>query len=138
MPANLRFVLLLLCATALAAAASIFVSLRQDDDRVRTTAEELTGGQVAAGKEAFARFGCGSCHHVGGSTGIAGKVGPALAGIAVRAELAGHLSNRPDHMVLWIRHPQQVAPGNGMPDQSISERDAQDIAAYLYTLQTAW
>jgi len=34
-----------------------------------------------------------------------------------------------------IRDPQGVAPGNGMPNLGVSERDARNMAAYLYTLQ---
>jgi cytochrome c1 len=37
----------------------------------------------------------------------------------------------------WIQHPQQVAPGNGMPDLGISDIQARDISAYLYTLREA-
>jgi cytochrome c len=38
-------------------------------------------------------------------------------------------------MVRWIRDPQQVVPGNAMPDMAINQPDARDIAAYLYTLR---
>jgi cytochrome c1 len=38
-------------------------------------------------------------------------------------------------MIRWIRQPQEIDPGNGMPDLSVSTRDGRDIAAYLYTLQ---
>jgi cytochrome c len=35
-------------------------------------------------------------------------------------------------MVRWIRHPQQLVPGSGMPDQGVTGREARDLAAYLY------
>jgi cytochrome c2 len=31
--------------------------------------------------------------------------------------------------------PQRIVPGNAMPDMGLNERQARDIAAYLYTLQ---
>ncbi len=136
MPSSLRFVLLLLALGSLAAPVSIAIIYRQDDAQARTTAEQITHGSVAAGKLAFSHYGCGGCHAVRSIGGPTGAVGPSLAGIAARAEIAGHLPNRPDDMIRWLRHPQQVAPGNGMPDQGIGDRDARDLAAYLYTLRS--
>ena len=45
------------------------------------------------------------------------------------------LRNTPANLVRWIREPQAVVPGNAMPDMGVSEADARDIAAYLYTLR---
>jgi len=45
------------------------------------------------------------------------------------------LRNEPRNLVTWLRHPQEVVPGNAMPDMRLDERDARDIAAYLYTLR---
>jgi cytochrome c2 len=35
-------------------------------------------------------------------------------------------------MVRWLMHPQALIPGTGMPELGMTERDARDIAAYLY------
>lgn len=114
--------------------ASVSVLEYQDKKRTQVTAEQLAGGRVDAGKLAIQRYGCGACHDIPGIDAAKGKVGPSLKGFALEAEIAGRLSNRPDNLVLWLRHPQQVIPGNGMPDMSITDREARDIAAYLYTL----
>jgi cytochrome c1 len=45
------------------------------------------------------------------------------------------LRNTPPNLVRWIREPQAVVPGNAMPNMGVSEVDARDIAAYLYTLR---
>ncbi|MDB5816510.1 MAG: cytochrome c class [Rhizobacter sp.] len=132
---SLRFVAALLGTAVLCAAASISVLEVQDRNRARDGAEKLTGGHVDAGKQAMRRYGCGACHQIRGIDGAAGKVGPSLNGMALRSEVAGLLDNRPDNLVRWIRHPQEVSPGNGMPDLSVTEQDARDMAAYLYTLQ---
>jgi cytochrome c len=95
----------------------------------------LTGGDVDRGKIAVARYGCDACHAIEGVPGAQGDVGPSLDGIAERTEIAGKLSNQPDNMVRWIREPQQVAPGNGMPNLGVDDRDARDMAAYLYTMR---
>jgi cytochrome c1 len=46
--------------------------------------------------------------------------------------IAGLLPNTPANLVLWLRHPQSVTPGNAMPDLGLTETQARDIAAYLY------
>ena len=51
-----------------------------------------------------------------------------------RIFIAGLLRNTPANMVTWLRYPQQVVPGNAMPDMGLSEGRARDITAYLYTL----
>ena len=40
-----------------------------------------------------------------------------------------------DNLIQWIRNPQKFVPGNAMPALGIDERDARDIAAYLYSLE---
>jgi cytochrome c2 len=135
MPYSLRFVLLLLGLASLAGVASVIVLYRQDAAQARTTAEQITGGDVESGKTAILRYGCGACHEIPGVAGAVGAVGPPLTAIGVRAEIAGVLANDPQSLTRWIRNPQDVIPGNGMPDQGISEGEARDIAAYLYTLK---
>jgi cytochrome c2 len=135
MPSSLHFVLGLLGAgTVLAAVAG--TTAHKEENRVsRIKAEQLSGGDMMAGKAALKHYGCGGCHDIPGLAEAGGSVGPSLAGVAVRAQLAGHLQNNPDNMIRWLRDPQGVAPGNGMPNLGVSERDAKDMAAYLYTLK---
>jgi cytochrome c1 len=49
--------------------------------------------------------------------------------------LAGILQNSPEHMIAWLRNPQVIDPLSAMPTLGVTERDARDIAAYLYTLR---
>jgi len=136
MPYNLRLVALLFLMAFITAPISLYVIHRQSVSETRTTAEQLTRGDAQRGKLAIARYGCGACHEIEGVTGAHGDVGPSLDGIAERVEIAGKLSNQPDNMIRWIRQPQEVVPGNGMPDLGVDERDGRDIAAYLYTLRS--
>jgi cytochrome c2 len=135
MPSSLRFILLLCACAVVAAPISVAVIHRQDVREARINAEQMTHGDVERGKAAIRRYGCGSCHAIQGVSGADGQVGPPLSEIASRAQIAGKLPNLPDQMTLWLRHPQAVIPGNGMPDQAIPERDARDVAAFLYTLR---
>jgi cytochrome c2 len=135
MPASLRFLGVLLVGALLAAIAGVYVSYRQDISQGRITAEQITGGHVNAGELAMVRYGCGACHNVSALAGPQGAVGPSLEKFPGRATIAGVLSNDPDHLRLWLLHPQRVVPGNAMPEQPMSERDARDLSAYLYTLR---
>lgn len=101
----------------------------------RTEAAEMTGGNPERGVEAIQSYGCGGCHSIKGVPGASGLVGPPLDNIASRVYIAGHLPNTPQNMIKWIRFPQQVEPHTAMPDMHIPDRDARDIAAYLYTLR---
>lgn len=99
------------------------------------TARQLTRGEPSRGRAAIARYGCGACHTVPGVDNASGLVGPPLSNIGDRMILAGQLPNTPDNMILWIRHPQQVESNTSMPNLDVTERDARDMAAYLYTLR---
>ena len=92
-------------------------------------------GSAARGQALITRLGCGSCHVIPGIEDADGMVGPPLDHIASRGYLAGMLRNTPDNMVTWLRHPQQIVPGNAMPDLGLSEADGRDIAAYLEALK---
>jgi cytochrome c2 len=92
-------------------------------------------GNADHGRGLITRVGCGACHVIPGIIGADGMVGPPLDHIASRSFLAGMLHNTPENMVTWLRHPQQIVPGNAMPDLGLSEADGGDIAAYLETLK---
>ncbi|HEX6957883.1 MAG TPA: cytochrome c oxidase assembly protein [Ferrovibrio sp.] len=93
------------------------------------------GGNAERGKSAISQIGCGSCHIIPGVTGARGLAGPPLSQMGRRAYVAGVLPNTPENLMAWLQHPQRIAPGNAMPDMDLSERQARDIAAYLYTLR---
>jgi cytochrome c1 len=80
-------------------------------------------------------YGCASCHTIPGVDGANGVVGPPLANIAIRGYLGGVLPNAPDNMIRWIRDPKGVDSLTAMPNTGVTEHDARDIAAYLYTLR---
>ena len=101
--------------------------------QVRAQAAAITGGDPNRGEALFIEYGCGSCHAVQNVRTATGNVGPPLDGIATRVILAGHLANNPPNMEHWIRDPQQVSPGTAMPDLNVSQGDARDITAFLYT-----
>lgn len=98
-------------------------------------AAEMTGGTPSRGRETIRSYGCQSCHTIPGVTGAKALVGPPLGGIASRSYIAGVLSNTPQHMIEWLRNPPGIDSKTAMPNMNVTERDARDIAAYLYTLR---
>src|SRR4051794_36144923 len=119
-------------------AAAIFVAgfiINGIDDRadVRAHAAAATGGDPRRGEALFIQYGCGSCHALKNVRTATGMVGPPLDGIATRVIVAGRFANNPDNMQRWIRDPQHASPGTAMPDLDVSQGDARDITAFLYT-----
>jgi cytochrome c2 len=92
-------------------------------------------GDPEQGARDIAAAGCGSCHRIPGIDRADGLVGPPLDAMGRRIFIAGLLRNTPDNMITWLRDPQQIVPGNAMPDMGLNEEQARDIAAYLYTLE---
>lgn len=95
----------------------------------------MEGADAAHGPELMRHYGCASCHSIPGVDGARGQVGPPLDHFSRRTYIAGVLRNEPDNLVLWLRTPQSVVPGNAMPNSGVTEADARDIAAYLYQIQ---
>ena len=121
---------LALLAVIVAGVAYDFIKDRQD---MRMHAAAITGGDPSRGEAMFIQYGCGSCHGLKHVRKATGTVGPPLDGIAIRTIIAGKLDNRPENLERWIRDPQHVTPGTAMPDLRVGQRDARDIAAFLYT-----
>jgi cytochrome c2 len=117
-------------------ALTLFIAVAAGCGRgVEREAAALTMGSPARGKDAINRHGCATCHQIPGIGGTQGLVGPPLKGIANRSYVAGTLVNAPENMTRWIQNPQAVDQKTAMPNLGLSEAEARDVAAYLYTLR---
>ena len=87
------------------------------------------------GKIMLREYGCIACHTIPGVPGATGRVGPELDDVAERIYIAGVLPNSPQNLVDWIQNPRQAAPRTAMPNLNVNQKDARDIAAYLYAHQ---
>jgi cytochrome c len=87
---------------------------------------------IDAGRRLIASYGCGSCHSIPGVPGAKGMAAAPLGRFYARTYIAGRLPNTETNLVKWIQHPQQIDPGNAMPDLGVGEEEAHAIAAYLY------
>ena len=50
--------------------------------------------------------------------------------------IAGVLPNDPENVVRWIMNPPSVDEKTAMPYLGVTDRDARDMAEYLYHLRT--
>lgn len=91
--------------------------------------------EVEHGADLIEAKGCGYCHTIPGIADADGLVGPPLDHMANRIYIAGTLRNSPENLARWIRSPQEVSPGNAMPDMGLSRSQARAMAAYLGTLK---
>jgi cytochrome c2 len=102
--------------------------------RTPSTSDSIPGGNPRQGKAEIVAFGCSSCHTIPGIPQATGMVGPPLEHFAGRAYIAGQVPNTGEWLIKWIMVPQSIEPGTAMPNLGVTERQARDMAAYLYTL----
>ncbi|WP_376701822.1 cytochrome c [Mesorhizobium sp. ISC25] len=104
--------------------------------RVEQKADNATGGVSARAIPIMMANGCAGCHTITGVPGAQGLVGPRLdASLATRVYVGGVLRNRPENLIRWIRAAREISPHTAMPSTRISEQEARDVAAYLYSLK---
>jgi cytochrome c2 len=95
--------------------------------------DPITGGDPRHGRELLARYGCASCHRIKGIAHADSQVGPPLDEIRSRGYIAGVMPHNADNLIRWIQHPRQVVPNTAMPELGVTEAEARDMAAYLYS-----
>jgi cytochrome c2 len=96
---------------------------------------EMPEASPAQGLAVIKRVGCASCHTIPGLPWPEGQVGPNLHRFAERNLISGQLPNRPDVLTAYVRNAPAILPGTTMPAMPISQGEARDVAAYLYTLR---
>ena len=109
------------------------VSLLAACSKTPPKTESITGGDPRHGRELLARYGCASCHKIKGIAHADSQVGPPLDEIRSRGYIAGVLPHSADNLMKWIRHPREFVPNTAMPDLGVTEAEARDMAAYLYS-----
>lgn len=97
-------------------------------------ARTIAGAEAERGLAVIRREGCAACHVVPGVNWPEGRAGPSLKGFAASPLIAGRLPNRPDVLTAWLIDPPSLTPETAMPPSSITEAEARDVAAFLYTL----
>lgn len=94
----------------------------------------VPGGDPARGNLVLQTHGCVACHTIPGVKYAHGKVAPPLVDFGKRGFIGGVVPNRPDNLIKWVMNPTSVKPSTDMPNMDLTEQEARDVAAYLYTL----
>ena len=92
-------------------------------------------GDARTGQVIIAQQACGACHRIPGIDGAEGTAGPALDHFASQPKIAGVLPNSPAALQQFLLAPEMVVKGGAMPNMALSQTQARQIAAYLYTLK---
>jgi cytochrome c len=123
-------------AMGLAVAMALTASLESGCTPARSSPpmRQVPGGDPDRGRDALVAYGCGGCHAIPGVGEAESWVAPPLERYSERSFIAGILSNNADNLIAWIMHPQRLDPRTAMPELGVTEEDARDMAAYLYTL----
>jgi cytochrome c oxidase subunit II len=114
----------------------IIVESPEDFDRwvTRQQRPPTFDPNVEEGRKAFITNTCGSCHTVEG-TAANGIFGPDLTHFMGRQTLgAGVAPNDDKNLRSWLHDPQVLKPGCLMPEMKLDNRQVEQIAAYLKTL----
>lgn len=91
--------------------------------------------RIGAARATFLSLSCVNCHTVSG-TSAAGTFGPDLSHLMSRDTLgSGVVPNTPDNLRAWVKDPQAIKPGNLMPNMQLTDRELNEVVAYLSTLK---
>lgn len=123
------------CLLAIMTCALLFGSIGCTGDKITRAYTVETGGDAHRGAALINHYRCGACHYIPGIHDARGMVGPPLMFFAQRTFIAGEVPNSPENLVRWIRSPKSIEPGTAMPALGLSDQEARDVAAYLYTLR---
>jgi cytochrome c2 len=129
-----RWVLIIAAILAVAVGASTWYSVMLDRQNVERRAAAITRGDPMRGRSLVRSNGCTGCHEIPEVAGANATVGPPLSSISRRVYVGGAL-NTPDNLIQWLRNPRSIDPMAAMPNVGLSEQEARDVAAFLYTLQ---
>ncbi|HZG13810.1 MAG TPA: cytochrome c oxidase subunit II [Candidatus Bathyarchaeia archaeon] len=86
---------------------------------------------AAQGQEIFKKS-CIGCHAIGSE---GGKLGPNLTNFGERKLVAGIKPNDAQHLADWLKNPQEMKPGNTMPNLNLDDTQVKALVEYLHTLK---
>jgi len=90
---------------------------------------------LSRGEQVFFEASCHTCHAIAGTPAQA-TLGPDLTHIGSRLTLgAGRIENTDEHLARWLLNPQDLKPGNLMPETPLSPDEVNALVAYLRALQ---
>ena len=90
--------------------------------------------KVADDKQVYLSLSCINCHTIKG-TPSAGKFGPDLTHLMSRQTIgSGVTTLTHEHLREWVDDPQQIKPGCLMPEMKLTDKQLDQVVAYLESL----
>jgi cytochrome c len=132
---RVKLTVALFALAALTGAVAAGANYWRERQKQKEHAVAMTRGNPDKAKGHLAYYGCAACHAIPGMRVPGGLAAQPLSGISKRLYLGGAVPNNPENLVRWIVNPKQFTSQTAMPVTGISEREARDVAAYLYGLQ---
>ena len=100
----------------------------------RLTPAPNVPGDPERGRTTFVDKGCITCHTIAGLPSATGILGPNLTNVSLRPTLTeASFTNNPAQMTRWIMDPPAMKPGTIMPNLGLTEAQARDLVAFLYS-----
>lgn len=96
------------------------------------TGPAFSSAAIERGRAVVAASGCAACHAFPDIDWPKGNAGPSLVAFDGKGPIAGALPNTPANLAAFVRNAPAAKPGSTMPAMPISQREARDVAAYLY------
>jgi cytochrome c oxidase subunit II len=115
----------------------VYVQTRADFDRwiEQQRQPAVDSDAVSKGKVVFETSPCLVCHRVSGIAGN-GQFGPDLTHLMSRDTFAsGAALNTPENLRKWVQDPNSIKRGALMPAFELSDRQIDELTAYLETLR---
>jgi cytochrome c oxidase subunit 2 len=116
------------------------VDSREDFDRWVKAQQKITHDESALSREAlegrrvFNATACVNCHAIAG-TGADGRFGPDLTHLMSRETIASGVAlNNAAQLRRWIQNPAAIKPGSLMPSMNLTDKELDEVTAYLLTL----
>jgi cytochrome c oxidase subunit II len=117
----------------------VYVQPRQEFDRW-VKAQQQTGSleglspDAMEGRKVFERTACIDCHAIAGTVAD-GRFGPDLSHLMSRETIAaGIAANTAQNLRTWIQNPDALKPGARMPAMGLSDRELDEVTAYMMAL----
>ena len=95
----------------------------------------MTGGNPEVGRHQLAMHSCISCHAIPGVPKGDGTSAPSLAHWSKHETFIEAYPNTPANLIKWLQNPSHMKPGTRMPNLNVSEKDARDMTAYLFSIK---
>jgi cytochrome c oxidase subunit II len=115
----------------------VYVQSQADFDRwiQEQSRSAVMADAVARGRVVFETSECLSCHSVKGIAGN-GTFGPDLTHLMSRDTIAsGAAPNTAENLRKWINDPNSIKPGATMPAMQLTDKQLDDVTAYLESLR---